>query len=48
MALKLSWVVTQDEETTPTKSRGHMTNEKRDISATFTRRMDPKHSRVMT
>ena len=47
MAPKLIRVVTQDEGTTSTKSRDHMTNGKRYISA-FTRPMDPKHSKVVT
>ena len=44
---KLSRVATQDEGTTTTKSRGHMTNKKRYIS-TFTRPMNLKLSQVVT
>ena len=47
LASPLSRVVTQNEETTPTKSRGHVTNKMRYVS-TFTRPMDPKRSRVVT
>ena len=47
MAPKLSRVVTQDEGSTPTKSRGDVTNKKRYIS-TFSRAMAPKLSRVVT
>ena len=46
MTPKLSRVVTQDEGTTSTKSRGHVANKKRYIS-TFKRPMAPKLSRVV-
>ena len=40
-------MVTQDEETTPYRYRGHLTNKKPYIS-TFARLMTPKRSKVVT
>ena len=47
VAPTLNRMVTQDQDTSPTKSRDHVTNKKRYISI-FIRTMDPKLRRVVT